>query len=295
MTLQSMTGFSRSQGHYENTSWVWELCSVNGKGLDIRSRIPSGFEVVEAAARKSLPKHFSRGNIQVSLTVSQTSGNALPVLNQEAVYALLEAATQLQAKTGGDLPTAAELMAMRGVIEVSDQELDKQTKETLDTKILESLDEAAKALVGMREQEGAEIAAVLSGQVDHINTLYHSIDMDASRTPQAIKQQLKHQVHKLVEVNEQLDEDRLYQEVALLAAKADLQEELDRLSVHVKAAKELLASNGPVGRKLDFMAQEFNRECNTICSKSNSAVVTSLGLDMKLIIDQFREQIQNME
>jgi len=150
-------------------------------------------------------------------------------------------------------------------------------------------------LVDMRKSEGNAIAKVLSEQVEKIAQLHGEIEVNDARTPEAIKQQLKKQVDKLVENNAEFDEQRLYQEVAILAAKADLQEELDRLVVHVKAAQELLASDGPVGRRLDFLAQEFNRECNTICSKSNSAEVTSIGLDMKLIIDQFREQLQNME
>lgn len=295
MTLQSMTGFARTQGQFEETSWVWELRSVNGKGLDLRLRIPSGFEALEVKSRKLLTTYFTRGNVQISLSVTQSSSASLPYINQEAVSTLLEAARELQQRVGGDLPSAAELMAMRGVVELQEKQLNDEEKDTLHLAILESLKEAAEALLSMRQGEGRAIAEVLRQQVEKIEQLHRQIEANDARSPEAIKQQLQTQIDKIVENNAEFDDQRLYQEVAILAAKADLQEELDRLAVHVKAAQDLLRSDGPVGRRLDFLAQEFNRECNTICSKSNSAEVTSIGLDMKLIIDQFREQLQNME
>lgn len=295
MTLQSMTGFARTQGQFEETSWVWELRSVNGKGLDLRLRIPSGFEALEVKSRKLLTTYFTRGNVQISLSVTQSSSASLPYINQEAVSTLLEAAKELQQRVGGDLPSAAELMAMRGVVELQEKQLNDEEKDTLHLAILESLKEAAEALLSMRQGEGRAIAEVLRQQVEKIEQLHRQIEANDARSPEAIKQQLQTQIDKIVENNAEFDDQRLYQEVAILAAKADLQEELDRLVVHVKAAQDLLRSDGPVGRRLDFLAQEFNRECNTICSKSNSAEVTSIGLDMKLIIDQFREQLQNME
>ena len=295
MALQSMTGFARSQGQFDETSWVWELRSVNGKGLDLRIRVPNGFEVIEVAARNLLSKHFKRGNIQINLSVSQSAASTIPYINQEAVKSLLSAAKELQSQVGGELPTAAEVMAMRGVVELGEKELDDDKKDRRNKDILESLDQAALALVEMRQVEGEAIAKVLETQVARISELHSAIEANKARTPEAIKAQLKAQVDQLIENSSEFDEQRLYQEAAILAAKADLQEELDRLVVHVKAAEELLAGEGPVGRRLDFLAQEFNRECNTICSKSNSAEVTSIGLDMKLIIDQFREQLQNME
>lgn len=295
MTLQSMTGFARTQGQFEETSWVWELRSVNGKGLDLRLRIPSGFEALEVKSRKLLTTYFTRGNVQISLSVTQSSSASLPYINQEAVSTLLEAAKELQQRVGGDLPSAAELMAMRGVVELQEKQLNDEEKDTLHLAILESLKEAAEALLSMRQGEGRAIAEVLRQQVEKIEQLHRQIEANDARSPEAIKQQLQTQIDKIIENNAEFDDQRLYQEVAILAAKADLQEELDRLVVHVKAAQDLLRSDGPVGRRLDFLAQEFNRECNTICSKSNSAEVTSIGLDMKLIIDQFREQLQNME
>ena len=295
MTLQSMTGFARTQGQLEEISWVWELRSVNGKGLDLRLRIPNGYEALEVKSRNLLKNFFTRGNLQISLSVNQSSASNIPYINQDAVSALLDAAKELQQKVGGELPSAAELMIMRGVVELSEKQMDDAQKEKLHAAIFKSLEEAANSLINMRQSEGRAIAKFLEGQVEKIAQLHSNIEANDARSPEAIKQQLKMQVDKLIENNAEFDEQRIYQEVAILAAKADLQEELDRLVVHVKAAQDLLQSDGPIGRRLDFLAQEFNRECNTICSKSNSAEVTSIGLDMKLIIDQFREQLQNME
>ena len=295
MTLQSMTGFARTQGQHESTSWIWEMRSVNGKGLDLRIRVPSGFEDVETAARMLLSKFFKRGNIQISLSITTSASATLPFINDVAVDRLIDAAKKIQKKTGGNLPTPAELMLVRGVVELGEEALNEESKAARNKVILESLAEAASALVAMRESEGAAIAKVLKEQIDKISQLHSDIEANEARSPAAIKAQLKLQVEKLIENNSDFDEQRLYQEATILAAKADLQEELDRLVVHVKASQELLDCDGPVGRRLDFLAQEFNRECNTICSKSNSAEVTSIGLDMKLIIDQFREQLQNME
>ena len=295
MTLQSMTGFARTQGEFDGTSWVWEMRSVNGKGLDLRIRVPNGFEEIETAARTLLSKHFKRGNIQISLSVTQAASASLPYINHEAVEALIASAKELQQKVGGELPTAAELMSMRGVVELGEKQLNDKAKKDRNTAILNNLETAAQSLLEMRRGEGQAIASVLGEQVTKISELHSAIEANDARTPDAIKAQLKAQVDKLIENNAEFDDQRLYQEAAILAAKADLQEELDRLVVHVKAAQELLSSDGPIGRRLDFLAQEFNRECNTICSKSNSAKVTSIGLDMKLIIDQFREQLQNME
>ncbi len=295
MTLQSMTGFARTQGQFNNTSWVWELRSVNGKGLDLRIRVPNGYEAIEGLARAALSQHFKRGNIQISLNVTQAASATLPYVNQAAVEALLSSAKELQQKVGGELPTASELMLIRGVVEFSEEELDEKTIDVRNTEMLDSLNQAASDLVKMRQSEGAAITKVLKDQIQKISNLHSEIENNEARSSEAIKAQLQAQVEKLLITSAGFDEQRLYQEAAILAAKADLQEELDRLVVHVDSVRGLLEGEGPVGRRLDFLAQEFNRECNTICSKSNSAEVTSIGLDMKLIIDQFREQLQNME
>lgn len=295
MALQSMTGFARSLGHIDGFSWSWELRSVNAKGMDVRLRLPPGFEGLETKARKCLQRHFRRGTLQVSLSIIQAASNTIAQINHDAVHSLINAARGLQTEIGGNLPTAAELLSIRGVVEFVEPPLDDNMRDERDALLLSSLEEAAEKLLKERINEGRSIVSLLKEQVDAILELHKKIDSNPARTPEAIKKQLEAQVAKVVQSVDTMDEARLYQEVAILAAKADLQEELDRLVVHLGTARDLLKGEGPVGRQLDFIAQEFNRECNTICSKSNSAEVTSLGLDMKLIIDKFREQLQNME
>lgn len=295
MALQSMTGFARHEASYENAFWVWEIRSVNGKGLDVRMRIPPGFEALEIAAKKLFSAKFSRGNMQVSLTLDNSKSQVMPKLNEAMADALLEVAKKVQVKTGGEMPSVADLMSMRGVLELGETDLDDAGREARQNAMLDSLTAAAASLSQMREAEGKAVANVLREQLSTISKLRAQIDEDQSRTPEAILSHMQEQVAALLKDEEKLDPQRLHQEAVMLATKADLQEEIDRLSVHIKSAAELLDGKGPIGRKMDFLAQEFHRECNTICSKSNSATVTALGLDMKLVIDQFREQIQNME
>lgn len=295
MSVQSMTGFARHEGNVEGLDWVWELRSVNGKGLDIRLRLPGGFEDLDAQVRKLVSNSFKRGNLQINLQTSQVAENLAPKVNNALALQLLDAAKELQTHVGGELPSVSELMAIRGVVEFEDKASDPDSRALQSADILKGLEEAVKSLSAMRESEGVAIRDVLVSQVRQLQSLCEKIVKSDARTPDAIRQALEAQVRKLVEASDELDPQRLHQEAAILAAKADLQEELDRLTVHLASALELLNGNGPVGRKLDFLAQEFNRECNTICSKSNSAEVTAFGLDMKLLIDQFREQVQNME
>ncbi len=294
MSLNSMTGFARSEGAFAGTTWCWEIRSVNGKGLDLRLRLPNGYEALDIPARNSLSKSFSRGNFQVSLQIAKTGGGLLPKVDHELAIAYFEHAKTLAGKTGGPLPTPAELLNMRGVVELEEDTLGDDEVADLHKSILGSLETAIDQLKQARGKEGASVGEVLRTQLDRLRDLHANISNSNERHPDTILQSLTELVAKLMD-NHGLDTQRLHQEAVMLAAKADIQEELDRLNVHILSANELLEEGGPVGRKLDFFAQEFNRECNTICSKSNSATVTGLGLDMKLVIDQFREQVQNME
>ena len=289
-----MTGFARAEGDNERFSWVWEMRSVNGKGLDLRFRIPPGFESIEVPARKLAQNYLKRGNIQVVLQARQNAENQVMGVNEKLVDELIEASRALQKKIGGDLPEASDLLAIKGVVEVDDAG-GENLSESHKKQILATFESALKELVETRKQEGVEVGKVILGQIARIENSLHEIECDPSRSPEQIREGLKSQIEQLLSESEGLDEQRLYQEAALIAVKSDIQEEIDRLKVHVGAARELISTGGPVGRKLDFLAQEFNRECNTICSKSNSAALTALGLDMKLVIDQFREQLQNME
>ncbi|WP_105431962.1 YicC/YloC family endoribonuclease [Neorhizobium sp. T6_25] len=295
MTLQSMTGFARSEGTSGRNRYAWELRSVNGKGLDIRLRLPPGLERLEPDVRRVISEKFSRGNLQATLTLTVAETKVEAVLNRDALAAVMALRAEL-----GDLVDPSPLrldtlMGIRGLVDIREAEEDEDTVAARDTAILASLDEAIGHLQRMREGEGTALAAVLKGQVARIAELAQVVETDPSRTPEEIARKLSFQLAALLQEAPTLDRDRLHAEAALLATKADLREEIDRLKAHVAAAGELIDKGGPVGRRLDFLAQEFNRESNTICSKSNSAAVTSAGIELKVVIDQFREQVQNLE
>jgi uncharacterized protein (TIGR00255 family) len=295
MNVQSMTGFARREGTTGRHRWVWELRSVNGKGLDLRLRLPSGFEGLEVEARRLLSQRLSRGNLQVSLNVSVTEAKVEAVLNREALAAVQALRAEL-----GDLVDPAplkldSLLAIRGLVDFREAEESEAATVARDRAILDGLEQALDDLVAMRLSEGEALAAILSAHVRTIGDLTERVESDPSRSTEEIARRLGQQIALLTEAATGLDRDRLYAEAALLATKADLREEIDRLKAHVAAADDLLAKGGPVGRKLDFLAQEFNRESNTICSKSNAAAVTAAGLELKVVIDQFREQVQNLE
>ncbi|MDQ0133490.1 uncharacterized protein (TIGR00255 family) [Neorhizobium galegae] len=295
MTLQSMTGFARSEGTSGRNRYAWELRSVNGKGLDMRLRLPPGLERLEPDVRRLISEKFSRGNLQASLTLTVAETKVEAVLNRDALAAVLALRAEL-----GDLVDPSPLrldtlVGIRGLVDIREAEEDEETVAARDAAILASLEEAIGHLQRMREGEGTALTAVLKGQVARIAELARIVETDPSRTPEEIARKLSFQLAALLQEAPTLDRDRLHAEAALLATKADLREEIDRLKAHVAAAGELIDKGGPVGRRLDFLAQEFNRESNTICSKSNSAAVTSAGIELKVVIDQFREQVQNLE
>lgn len=295
MALQSMTGFSRREGTAGRYRWIWELRAVNGKGLDVRLRLPTGFEQLESPLKALAGAALTRGNVQAGLTVTVAENRLEAVINREALAAVLALRTEL-----GDLVDQAplgldQIFAIRGLVEFREAEDDEAARETRDAALIAGFRDAVEGLVAMREAEGRALYTVLSGHIDQIESLGDIIERDPSRSPEEIARRLHAQVAALLEASSALDRDRLHQEAALAATRADTREEIDRLKAHVAAARELLAKGGPVGRKLDFMAQEFNRESNTICSKSNSAAVTAAGIELKVVIDQFREQVQNLE
>jgi uncharacterized protein (TIGR00255 family) len=295
MTLQSMTGFARSEGSSGRNRFVWELRSVNGKGLDIRLRLPSGLERLEPDVRRLIGERFSRGNLQVSLNVAVSEAAVEAVLNRDALAAVLALRAEL-----GDLVDPSPLrldtlLGIRGLVDIREAQEDAQTVAARDAAIMAGLQQALDELGQMRRSEGAALFDVLMEQVARIADLTATVEIDPSRSPEQITQRLSAQLAALLQDGASLERDRLYAEVALLATRADLREEIDRLKAHVVAAVDLLVKGGPVGRKLDFLAQEFNRESNTICSKSNSAAVTAAGIELKVVIDQFREQVQNLE
>lgn len=296
MALQSMTGFSRAVADHEGTSIAWEVKSVNGKSVELRLRLPPGFERLEPAVRQAVQKRFSRGNLQASLTITRgVSSQAQPVVNEAFLKDVAGLAQRLQEQFGLAAASADGLLSLRGVLDLPEQAESEEQRSALDAALLEALGNALAGLEAARASEGEALVRLLLGHVGTIEELTLRAERDPSRDPSVIRQRLAEQVRLLMDASSNLDESRLHMEAAFLATKADIREEIDRLKTHVESARALLGSQGPVGRKLDFLAQEFNRESNTLCSKSNAAAVTAIGLELKAVVDQFREQVQNLE
>lgn len=296
MPLMSMTGFARKEGAGPVQRWTWELRSVNGKGLDIRFRLPPGYERLEQPARERCAARLSRGNVQVSLSVTAAAGDEQRFRVNEAILAkVIDAMTRINAPFAVQPPTLDGILAIRGVVELEEPAAEEGDQAATDQLTLSGLDEAVNSLVAMRSVEGAAIGSVLLARLDEMTRLVGEAENLPARTPEAIRNRLAEQIALLLDAAPALDPDRLHQEALLLATKADIREELDRLGAHIIAARTLLAEGGAVGRRLDFLAQEFNREVNTLCAKSNDRALTVIGLDMKAVVDQMREQIQNLE
>ncbi len=297
MTLKSMTGFARAAGENEALNWVWEVRSVNGKTLDARFRLPPGLESLEPEIRKALSGRFRRGNFQVSLQIIRTSRNTNLRINRAFLDLLVEEARHLAARLGpGAAPVSpAQLLHIRGVVDTEDDGARTRLADEYGEALLQSLNEALDRLARVRKEEGGRLETVLREQIDEIAHLVKEARNNPARSPEAIRERLQEQVARILDAGTELDEERLYQEAVLLAAKADIAEELDRLDSHVAAARELLEQDGPVGRRFEFLTQEFNREANTLCSKSNAASLTRTGLALKAVIDRLREQVANIE
>lgn len=295
MRLQSMTGFARSEGLSGRYRWAWELRSVNGKGLDLRIRLPQGREALETVVKQRVSAVLTRGNVQISLTQVIAEPQMQAVVNENTLAAVLSLRDKLSDILAPEPLRLDSLLSIRGLVDFKEPEEVEEDLTSHEQDILNGLDAALVALTDMRAREGNALGQTLQAQLIALSGFMNAIEKDPSRSSSSIADRLSQQITLLLGSESALDRDRLYGEAALLAARADVREELDRLAVHVDAARELLMKGGPVGRKLDFMAQEFNREANTICSKSNSADVTAAGIELKVIIDQFREQVQNLE
>lgn len=291
-----MTGFARATGAYGAWSWTWELKSVNAKGLDVRLRLPMGFDGFETQARAQLSKLFSRGNISAGLMLKQTEAGGGYRINEEHLATLLAAAADLRAKTPDTSPMDVEgLLGLRGVIEAVEDDVDEDAREALDHALLTSLDEAARQLAAVRNEEGGRLQAVLADFVASLEDLCGQAQAAAETQGDAIRARMQEQLAMILEETSAVDPGRLEQEIALLMTKADIREELDRLAAHIASVSELLLAGGAIGRRLDFLCQELNREANTICSKATQTALTRIGLEMKATIEQFREQVQNIE
>lgn len=295
MPLQSMTGFARASAELKDAAIAWEVKSVNGKSLEARFRLPPGFERIEQPARAAVQKRFSRGNVQASLSAAHIGVQAQPVVNEAFLRDLAGLAKRLTEQFDVRPASAHGLLALRGVLDTPDIIESDEQRAAVDAVVLAALDKALAGLEEARASEGAALGRILSGHLDRIEALTAQAEADPSREPALIRQRIADQVKLLLDSAGGLDEARLNMEAALLATKADIREEIDRLKAHIASARALLAGAGPVGRKLDFLSQEFNRESNTLCSKSNAAALTSIGLELKAVVDQFREQVQNLE
>ena len=295
MTLKSMTGFARADGQHGDTAWHWEVRSVNGRNLDLRLRLPSGFDALEIKARGLAQEKLARGNCTISLWTKREGGQAEIRLNETALRQAQAVADRAQSVTGLEPPDLDTLLGMRGVVETVEAEESEEAQAALGHALLASLAAALDQLIDARTSEGERLQAVIEKQLAAIGMLTERAAGASARRPEAIAARLAEQIARLTEPGSNLDPDRLHQEALLLAAKADIQEELDRLRAHVAAAQELVESREPVGRKFEFLAQEFNREANTICSKASDIELSRTGLELKTVIDQLREQVQNIE
>ncbi|WP_336742772.1 YicC/YloC family endoribonuclease [Aureimonas altamirensis] len=292
--VASMTGFARAEANHGDWRIVWELRSVNGKSLDIRLRLPAGLESLELDARRKPAAYLTRGNIQMSLQLQRGAVAPQRAINRQALMAYVAEARWLVTEGHASPPTADGLLALKGVLDAAPDEAPEAEAE-LASAALETLDNALQELAAARAAEGAEIAGVLLRRLDEMGALAAAAEADPARTPDAIRARLRSQVEVLLAATATVDEGRLAQEAALLATRADIREELDRLNAHIAAARALLSEGGAIGRRLDFLSQEFNRESNTLCAKSNAASLTAIGLQLKVVVDQFKEQVQNIE
>jgi uncharacterized protein (TIGR00255 family) len=295
MALSSMTGFARSHGASGPYTFEWELKSVNAKGFDLRLRLPQGWDELEAHAKKRAGEVLARGTVYANFNVKRADAVSTVKINEDVLASVLKVAGQLAGRVDAVAPSIDGLLSIKGVIEVVEPESNEDEDKTARLAAVKAFDEALGNLVAMRQREGTALGQVLSQRMDEIERLAKKAEAAPGRKPEAVRARLAEQVALLLEASDRFDADRLTQEALLIAAKADIREELDRIASHVAQARELIGKGGPIGRKLDFLAQEFHREVNTCCSKSNDVELTNTGLEMKSVVEQFREQVQNLE
>ena len=295
MTIASMTGFARAEGHDGPLSWAWELKSVNSKSLDLRFRVPPGFDALELPLRALVTQRLKRGSISAGLSVARAAGAGNLRVNREALAVVMRLANELAAEVEAAPPRIDGLLALRGVLESGDETPDEGARERQMKQLTESFAQALEGLAAMRLSEGMRLEAVLTERLDEIAVLVKDAEDAAATQPAAIRARIKELIAALTDAVPALPEERLAHEAALVIAKADIREELDRLHAHLDAARSLMKEGGAIGRRFDFLCQEFNREANTLCSKSADLELTRIGLALKAAIEQLREQVQNIE
>lgn len=293
--VASMTGFARAEGEAQGLAWTWEIKSVNSKSLDLRFRLPPGFDALELPLRALLSESLKRGSVNATLGIARAAGAAGLQINRAALAQIVALARELSDRIEAAPPSIDGLLALRGVLDSGEEPPDPAARAQRESMLIAGCRKALDDLAAMRRGEGTRLAAVLAERLDEIAALVSSAERSAAAQPEAIRARLLSLVGALKEVVPAIPEERLAQEAALLVAKGDIREELDRLSAHIAATRELLAEGSAIGRRLDFLCQEFNREANTLCSKSADVELTRIGLALKAAIEQLREQVQNIE
>jgi uncharacterized protein (TIGR00255 family) len=295
MALSSMTGFARSHGISGPYAWAWELKSVNAKGLEMRLRLPSGWDVAETAARAKASELLSRGTIQGTLSVTRESVVPVVKVNEAVLSGVITTMRDIAKRIDAAPPSLDGILAMKGVVEVVEQDESEDERRAAETAVIAGFATTLEALAGMRRHEGVALGALLNARLDEIASLTARAEAAPGRKAEAIKARLAEQIATILGSSDRFDPDRLHQEAILMASKADIREELDRLVAHVAQARSLLKQGGAVGRRLDFLSQELHRESNTLCAKANDLELTNIGLELKSVVEQFREQVQNLE
>ena len=295
MALSSMTGFARVDGVTGSYVWAWELKSVNAKGLELRLRLPPGWDSLEIPARNRAGETLARGTIYANLSVSREGVPPSVRVNEPVLAAVLATIEQIGQRVQAAPPTLDGILAPRGRLEVGEADESEEDRRAAEAAIMAGFDRAVAGLSEMRRREGDTLGRVLASRLDTIAALSRRAESAPGRRPEAIKARLAEQISLLLDTSDRFDPDRLHQEALLMASKADVREELDRLASHVEQARGMIETGGPIGRRLDFLAQELNRETNTLCAKSNDVELTNIGLELKTVVEQFREQVQNLE
>ena len=295
MNVASMTGFARSEGHADGLGWVWEIKSVNSKSLDLRCRLPAGYDALEPGLRTMLAERLKRGAVTVSFTTTKALTAAPLRVNRAALAEIMVLAKELASETGAAPPRIDGLLALKGVLESGEEAVDETANDRRRAAMQRDFGVALDALAAMRRAEGKRLVPVLEARLAEIAALAAKAERTSAAQPAAAKARLREQITTLLEAVPAIPEERLAQEAALIVARGDIREELDRLVAHVDAARALVNEGGAIGRRLDFLCQELNREANTLASKSPDLELTRLALDLKAAIEQLREQVQNIE
>jgi uncharacterized protein (TIGR00255 family) len=295
MALASMTGFARSHGVCGSYAWAWELKSVNAKGLDVRLRLPPGWDAVEIPVRKQAAEVLARGTVYGNLSVKREGIPPVVRVNEPVLAAVIVTINDISRRIDAAAPTLDGILALKGVIEVIDEDEREEDRRAAEQAVIAGFHETVAELATMRRREGETLGQLLTQRLIEIGVLAGRAEAAPGRRPEAIKARIAEQIATLMNASDRFDPDRLHQEAILMASKADIREELDRLASHVAQAQRLIVEGNAVGRRLDFLAQELNREANTLCAKSNDVELTNTGLELKAVVEQFREQVQNLE